>query len=74
MRKASVTSTGSTRVPWTLAGSNAVAKGVSLANERYSMRWVGARIPPFWMIPINSASAAGLSPELPSAVANDGTR
>ncbi|MNS72629.1 hypothetical protein D3C72_1060470 [compost metagenome] len=74
LRRALATSAGITRTPWVLAGSNTVAKGVSLAKERCSIRRVGARMPPFWMIPINSAKAAGLSPELPRAVAREGTR
>ncbi len=74
LRRAVATSTGNTRVPSVCAGVNSVSNGVPLANERCSIRRVGARMPPFWMIPISSANAAGRSPELPSAVASDGTR
>ncbi|MNE13768.1 hypothetical protein D3C80_1066160 [compost metagenome] len=43
------------------------------AKCRLSMRTVGRRTPSLRMIPISSASAAGRSPELPSALASDGT-
>ena len=39
-----------------------------------SLNLSDARLPPFWMAPINSAKSAGLSPELPRAGARDGTR
>ncbi|CSB65820.1 Uncharacterised protein [Vibrio cholerae] len=53
---------------------NSVSNGVSCAKCRWLIRFVGTRTPSFKIIPINSDKAAGLSPELPSAVAREGTR
>ncbi|MNH22819.1 hypothetical protein D3C79_826900 [compost metagenome] len=73
-RKARATSTESTRWPRSGSPARRVSYGVSAAKCRVSMRRVGRRIPSFWMMPISSARAAGRSPELPMAVASEGTR
>ncbi|MNR54298.1 hypothetical protein D3C85_1744600 [compost metagenome] len=68
------TSDGITRLPTSGSLINFVSYGVSAAKCSVSMRSVGMRMPSLRMVPINSPSAAGRSPELPRAVASDGTR
>ncbi|MCY1247492.1 hypothetical protein D9M72_608290 [compost metagenome] len=73
-RMAVATSDGITRLPTSGSLISWVSKGVFAAKCRLSMRRVGMRTPSLRMVPINSARAAGRSPELPMAVASDGTR
>src|SRR5262249_61591541 len=66
------TSGDMTRSPATSARARLVSYGVSVAKSTRSIRTVGYDTPPLTTMPMSLARAAGLSPELPIADANDG--